>query len=115
MPRRPIHQPKRHQPERDRGTTVEQLRRDIDRGVTHDKVPGSDPAAAPLGADEEAAGTPPPSGAVATDREWQLRAHAGRPSAPAHSSASRYVGWIWLALPIAAIILVGLFLWLRPS
>jgi hypothetical protein len=34
------------------------LRADIDAGKTGDKIPGADPAAAPLGTDEEAAGTP---------------------------------------------------------
>jgi hypothetical protein len=34
------------------------LRADIDAGKTGDKAPGEDPAAAPLGTDEEAAGTP---------------------------------------------------------
>jgi hypothetical protein len=43
---------------------------DIDRGVTGDKVPGSDPAAAPLGTDDEAAGTPP------TRREIDLEARS---------------------------------------
>src|SRR5690606_16055977 len=38
---------------------VTQLRGDINRGETGDKVAGNDPAAAPLGTDEEAAGTPP--------------------------------------------------------
>lgn len=38
--------------------TAEQLRDDIDRGRTGDKVPFPDPAAAPLGTDDEAAGTP---------------------------------------------------------
>ncbi|MGY6662424.1 MAG: hypothetical protein ACXIVO_08895 [Glycocaulis sp.] len=38
-------------------TTVDQLRHDIDRGRTHDKVDFPDPAAVPLGSDEEAAGT----------------------------------------------------------
>src|SRR5690242_19512883 len=33
----------------------------IDRGLTGDKVPGFDPAAAPLGTDAEAAGAPPPA------------------------------------------------------
>ncbi|MDF2120580.1 hypothetical protein PY365_33955 [Roseiarcaceae bacterium H3SJ34-1] len=37
---------------------VTQLRAVIDRGKTGDKVPAADPAAAPLGTDEEAAGTP---------------------------------------------------------
>ena len=41
------------------GPTTAQLRDTIDRGRTGSKVPYSDPAAAPLGTDEEAAGTPP--------------------------------------------------------
>lgn len=41
------------------GPTVAQLRDAIDRGRTGSKVPHKDPAAAPLGTDEEAAGTPP--------------------------------------------------------
>ncbi|GGC78643.1 hypothetical protein [Chelatococcus reniformis] len=38
--------------------TSEQLRHQIDSGKTGDKVPGSDPAAAPLGTDDEAGGHP---------------------------------------------------------
>jgi hypothetical protein len=38
--------------------TTEQLRHDIDSGRAGDKVRFRDPAAAPLGTDEEAAGTP---------------------------------------------------------
>lgn len=37
------------------------LKRAIDAGLTGDKVPGFDPGAAPLGTDEESAGTPPVS------------------------------------------------------
>lgn len=40
------------------------LRGDIDAGRTGDKVAGFDPAAAPLGTDSEAAGTPPTRGEV---------------------------------------------------
>ncbi|SMH54013.1 hypothetical protein SAMN02982994_3448 [Azospirillum lipoferum] len=36
------------------------LRDAIDRGLTGDKVPATDPAAAPLGTDDEAAGTTAP-------------------------------------------------------
>ncbi len=36
---------------------VTRLRRDIDAGRTGDKSPGMDPATAPLGTDDEAAGT----------------------------------------------------------
>jgi hypothetical protein len=45
-------------------STTEQLRDDIDSGRTRDKVAAIDPAAAPLGTDEEAAGTPVPAQAV---------------------------------------------------
>ncbi|MGQ9367787.1 hypothetical protein [Azospirillum sp. ST 5-10] len=39
---------------------AQRLRAAIDRGETGDKVPNEDPAAAPLGTDDEAAGTRPP-------------------------------------------------------
>ncbi len=39
--------------------TADRLRIDIDEGRTSDKVRYPDPAAAPLGSDDEAAGTPP--------------------------------------------------------
>jgi hypothetical protein len=51
---------------------MEQLRSDIDHGRTGDKVEVSDPAAAPLGTDEEAAGTPVPSSAVTAARDREL-------------------------------------------
>lgn len=43
----------------DERTTSDKLRHDIDRGKAADKVPHSDPAAAPLGTDAEAGGNPP--------------------------------------------------------
>lgn len=52
--------------------TVERLRADIDSGRTRDKVRASDPAAVPLGADEEAAGTPISSAAVALARQHEV-------------------------------------------
>jgi hypothetical protein len=42
-----------------KGANVAHLRDAIDRGRTGSKVPFPDPAAAPLGTDDEAAGTPP--------------------------------------------------------
>lgn len=53
-------------PGQEDGGTSEQLRDEIDRGGTGDKVAFSDPAAAPLGTDDEAAGHPPPPGQVQT-------------------------------------------------
>ncbi|EFH10881.1 hypothetical protein ACFFMP_03000 [Pseudoroseomonas cervicalis] len=47
------------------------LRQDINRGSTGDKVNFTDPAAAPLGADDEAAGTPPSAEAVRLARQLE--------------------------------------------
>ncbi|GGC75943.1 DUF2934 domain-containing protein [Chelatococcus reniformis] len=52
--------------------TVEMLRGDIDAGRTGDKVPGSDPAAAPLGTDDEAAGTPNTKAQIDDARRQEL-------------------------------------------
>jgi hypothetical protein len=60
---------------------VDALRAAIDSGHTGDKVAVSDPAAAPLGTDAEAAGTPPTPGEVA-----QSRSHESRPGARAQMS-----------------------------
>jgi hypothetical protein len=45
--------------------TTAKLKHDIDRGRGGDKIDVIDPAAAPLGTDEEVAGTPPPPEVVA--------------------------------------------------
>jgi hypothetical protein len=55
----------------------DQLRDRIDRGKGGDKVPYADPAAAPLGTDDEAAGTSP----SANDVERAMHAEIGRRSA----------------------------------
>jgi hypothetical protein len=54
-------------------STSAQLRQDIDSGRTGDKVAAPDPAAAPLGTDEEAAGTPPSPEDVALTRAAEPR------------------------------------------
>ena len=48
----------------DPALTTARLRHEIDSGRTGDKIANIDPAAAPLGTDEEAAGTPPSREAV---------------------------------------------------
>ncbi len=55
------------------GATTEQLRHDIDQGRTGDKVRFPDPAAAPLGTDEEAAGTPIDPQVIARTREAEAK------------------------------------------
>lgn len=53
-------------------STIEQFRRDIDSGLTADKTSVIDPAAAPLGADEEAAGTPLSAQVITDTHEHEL-------------------------------------------
>lgn len=55
---------------------VAQLHGDINKGRTGDKVAGNDPAAAPLGTDEEAAGTPPSGPEVAAARRAERKPDA---------------------------------------
>ena len=57
---------------------VSRLRADIDRGRTGDKTPGHDPAAAPLGTDDEAAGTPVPSDVAEQVRAREVRSDGER-------------------------------------
>lgn len=53
---------------------ISQLRRDIDSGRTGDKVAAPDPAAAPLGTDDEAAGTTLSAEVVEMAQKEELRA-----------------------------------------
>ncbi|MFO1080323.1 MAG: hypothetical protein U1E23_06840 [Reyranellaceae bacterium] len=56
-----------------KNATVSQLKADIDGGRTGDKRRGFDPAAAPLGTDDEAAGSPPPGAAIDHARASEAR------------------------------------------
>lgn len=85
--------------------TPEQLRHDIDSGRTGDKAGGFDPAAAPLGADEEAGGhrTSPQDIAVARRQERSgaprsARANAAEPDLQPDARLPRQT----YALPILA-------------
>ncbi len=77
--------------------TTDQLRAEIDRGATGSKVPASDPATAPLGTDEEAAGVPPSGGAV----DEAIRAETSGATSP--PPRQRGLGAAWI---LAGIILV---------
>ncbi|MFK8252789.1 hypothetical protein [Ancylobacter terrae] len=62
----------------------ERLRDRIDAGKAGDKVPFPDPAAAPLGTDDEAAGRPPAASAPTADGETTVGSgtdERGRPYA----------------------------------
>lgn len=80
---RPCPQRQRQEP----AATADQLRADIDAGRTGDKTQGSDPAAAPLGTDEEAAGVATPPEALARAR--RLEANPGLQ--PAGSTAGSII------------------------
>ena len=67
---------------------VDEFRSKIDSGQTGDKMPWSDPAAAPLGTDDEAAGTPPTRAQVAL----AYRQEAGRPGLRDRRSDG---AWAW--------------------
>ncbi len=57
----------------ERITTTSRLRDAINSGRTGDKVAFEDPAASPLGTDDEAAGTPPSAEAVAHAARHEVR------------------------------------------
>ncbi len=65
----------------DKPQTTDQLRIAIDRGAQGDKVDFPDPAAAPLGTDEEAAGNPPEGEEIAKE-----------PVGTRHINASPWIG-----------------------
>lgn len=69
----------------ERGATTAQLKADINSGRTGDKVGGIDPAASPLGTDDEAAGTPPTAEVVADARAQET---AGPSSGGAKANAA---------------------------
>lgn len=103
-----------------RGATSAQLQADIDAGVTGDKVSGFDPAAAPLGTDEEAGGTPPTPEIVAHARAQEAapalgQGESSRTASPKASAApdgrlktpsANWLG-VGLGLGAAALLAVG--------
>jgi hypothetical protein len=62
-------------------TTADRLRHEIDQGRTGDKVRVQDPAAAPLGTDDEAGGAPPTRAQVDMAMRHEVGSHPH--SAPA--------------------------------
>jgi hypothetical protein len=90
--------------ERKRSTT-DQLRHAIDRGRTGDKAPWADPASAPLGTDEEAAGTPLAPGDIAAARRAERRG-SERPQPDAG------LGYAWILVGFIFALLAGVVAWL---
>lgn len=86
--------------------TLETLRDAIDGGRTGDKIRFPDPAAAPLGADDEAAGRPP-----SEQERWMAFAETARGRRPRGS------GRLVVASVVAAVIMftMGAILWVALS
>jgi hypothetical protein len=92
--------------------TTEQLRIAIDQGHGGDKVDASDPAAAPLGTDDEAGGTPNSTSQVRVAAAHEVR--AGTSSARQRTSGLGAAWWLigfTLATGVSIIISV---LFLKP-
>ncbi|RDE08482.1 hypothetical protein [Pelagibacterium lacus] len=77
--------------------TVEELRNRIDRGETGDKVDWPDPAASPLGTDDEAGGYPP------TREELRLETQSASIATPQVSSWRGVIAYAGIA---AAVLIV---------
>lgn len=89
------------------GRTADSLRAAIDSGRTGDKVGFSDPAAAPLGSDDEAAGRPPSPEEVALAK----RHETGRPPDDDRPAQADARGSIWSApILVATIVAVAVLI-----
>ena len=88
--------------------TTARLKHDINRGRGGNKVDAIDPAVAPLGTDEEAAGTPPPPNAIAQAYKHEIGdSPISSERKDGDHAVAIYVGFI---AAIAAV--VGLAIWL---
>jgi hypothetical protein len=88
--------------------TTAKLKHDIDRGRGGDKVDVIDPAAAPLGTDEEAAGTPPRPESVAQAHSHEI----GGARVSSERKDSDYAVIIYIGIVATIIAAFGLALWL---
>src|SRR3954447_18154762 len=80
----------------------------IDRGLTGDKGPGFDPAAAPLGTDAEAAGAPPPAAADPPLPEGARADPAGLAADPSGTERGFYRMQDRLVWPVIAVVLIAI-------
>jgi hypothetical protein len=79
--------------------TTEQLRIAIDQGMAGDKVDTTDPAAAPLGTDDEAGGTPDSAAQVRAAAAYEVRT---RPNGNRQRSSGFGAAWWWIAFTLLA-------------
>jgi hypothetical protein len=84
--------------------TLDQLRADIDSGRTGDKVAAPDPAMASLGTDDEAAGTPPSSDAIALTQRLET-------SRPDEAEPQTGLGHAWILVAVVVMFASALVCW----
>src|SRR5213593_3141480 len=84
-------------------STADQLRHDIDRGRTGDNVAWPDAASAPLGIDEEAAGTPLAPGDIDAARRTQRHG--------LHEPPDAGLGHAWILVGFILALFAGLLVW----
>lgn len=95
---------------RTKAPTADRLRHDIDAGRAGDKVPFIDPAAAPLGTDEEAGGHP----SNAQQRMQQAETNCSDAFSPVDERGRTISGeltvssWFWIYVAIAVVVLAGI-------
>jgi hypothetical protein len=92
------------------GPNAEMLRRNIDRGQAGSKVDYPDPAAAPLGTDDEAAGTPPSAAAVQAAHAQEVGASPATTGSEDKHDAGSGIYVAIIAMVIAALSVVAVWL-----
>lgn len=102
------------------GPSAAILRGRIDAGDTGDKIGAADPAAAPLGTDDEAAGTPPTPERVSTALRQETRLGAEASAEPGRGRVDprqptdrRSTPWGLLLLVLVVLVAAAAFLLVR--
>lgn len=101
-------QPRPPEPLRTLPRNVDQYRHETDAGTYGDKVAVGDPAAAPVGTDEEAGGTPTPPHIVAATAAHQRSIAQGEAATTAREASTltstrrtrSAIGWVLLLLAL---------------
>jgi hypothetical protein len=96
-------------------STTDQLREDARRGRTRNTIQVSDPAAAPLGTDEEAAGTPTPGEALQQARDYERAMGRKAQENVDEAQGPPTAVWIYVSMILTLVALVSVVVWLsRP-
>lgn len=92
--------------------TTARLRHEIDSGRTGDKVGNMDPAAAPLGTDDEAAGTPPSREAIRTAISHEVKTAKGSTGQTDWSALALFTGSVFFLALLMVVVRWALEAWL---